>query len=69
VLLAITEQRNVLKLFAETLGEIKMRQEHSGFVGVQRIHSVPRPSCSNREVAYDKSRVKSSHFLPPCSLR
>jgi hypothetical protein len=43
VLLAIAEQRNVLKLFADIMGEIKTRQEHSGFVGVQLIHSIPQP--------------------------
>jgi hypothetical protein len=43
VLLAIAEQRNVLKLCAEIMGEIQTKQEHTGFVGVQLIHSVPRP--------------------------
>lgn len=40
VLLAIAEQRNLLKLFPEIMGEIQTKQEHSGFVGVQLIHSV-----------------------------
>ena len=43
VLLAIAEQRNVLKLCAEVMGEIKNKQEHTGVFGVQLIHSVPRP--------------------------
>ena len=46
VLLAIAEQRNVLKLCGEVMGEIRSKQEHVGVLGVQLIHSIPSPDRS-----------------------
>jgi hypothetical protein len=57
VLLAIAEQRNLLKLFPEIMGEIQTKQEHSGFVGVQLIHSVPRPDRSRSDLLEDRDRA------------
>ncbi len=54
VLLAIAEQRNVLKLCGEVMGEIRSKQEHTGVFGVQLIHSIPSPDRSRSDRLEDR---------------
>jgi hypothetical protein len=56
VLLAIGEQRNVLERCGEVMGEIRSKQEHTGALGVQLIHSIPRPDRSRSDRLEDRDR-------------